>query len=129
MGDRGNAFIVTEHGENRRGVFLYTHWGGTDLPLVVAEALDSPAGRNRVDDPAYLARIVFCEMVRGEEREETGYGICTYAPDNEHPVIVIDGRAARVWFSDVNKVTDVPPEDALTFDAFIDLHKAPERVA
>lgn len=68
-------------------LYLYTHWGGYELPEVLAAAIGK---RWRWDDGAYLTRIIFCEMVQGHEKEETGFGISTYAPDNEYPWLVVD---------------------------------------
>lgn len=89
MGDRANV-VIDDSGER---VYLYTHWGGMELPQVVQGAL---AKRQRWDDAPYLARIVFCAMVKGQEDEETGYGISTSPPDNEHPLIVLDCRNKKV---------------------------------
>jgi hypothetical protein len=84
MGDRGNVKVVQYDGN---GVYLYTHWGGSVLPFIVRDAL---AKRWRWDDPAYLARIIFCEMVKGQENEETGYGISNQPCDWNHPVIQVN---------------------------------------
>lgn len=83
MGDRANVQINYLHGPP---VYLYTHWGGYTLPLVVQRAL---AKGWRWDDDAYLARIIFDEMTHGEHGLETGFGISTYIPDNEHDIIEI----------------------------------------
>lgn len=69
MGDRRNVIIKDGRGV---GVALYTHWCGTELPEIIKTAL---ARRQRWDDTAYLARIIFCQMVKGSEDDETGYGI------------------------------------------------------
>lgn len=66
MGDRAQVFMKDE------GVYLYTHWGAPGLVKTVQRAL---ARRERWNDPEYLARIIFCEMVKGEEHEPTGFGI------------------------------------------------------
>ena len=66
MGDRGQVFMSDE------GVYLYTHWAATELVETVQAAL---ARHERWDDPEYLARIIFCEMVKGDDDEATGYGI------------------------------------------------------
>lgn len=58
MGAR--AQVIITNGKNE-GVALYTHWGSGSLPQTVARAL---ARRQRWDDDAYLARIVFCEMMK-----------------------------------------------------------------
>jgi len=66
MGDRGQVSV------KGADVFFYDHWNCSRLAETVRAALVRAAGRL---DSEYLARIVFCEMVRGEELETTGYGI------------------------------------------------------
>jgi hypothetical protein len=90
VGDRANVFVKDA------GVYLYTHWGGEELPGIVADALDR--GRSRWGDPAYLARIIFCEMIADDVEGTTGFGISSYMSDNEHPIIVVDTSAQRVGF-------------------------------
>jgi len=92
MGDRANVLIS--------GVYLYTHWGGRHLPFIVRDALKK---KWRWDDDAYLTRIVFCEMVKGQEAEETGFGICSYMPDNEHPVIELNCDNQTITIGSVTK--------------------------
>jgi len=41
----------------------------------------------------------FCELVAGEERELTGYGISSQICDNEHPIIVLDCKQQRIGFA------------------------------
>ena len=89
MGDRANVGIRS-CGEE---VWLYTHWLGSDLPEIVAAALDK--GRDRWDQAEYLARIVFQAML-GEDKGNTGFGIWTSPPDNEHDLIVLDVDAQLV---------------------------------
>jgi hypothetical protein len=95
MGDRGNIVMEQEDG-NR--IYFYSHWGGSDLPHVVQEALNR--GQDRWDDEAYLARIIFCELVRGNEPSTTGYGISTYECDNEHPHVVVNSSKQTVTIDD-----------------------------
>lgn len=76
--------------EQRADIFFYTHWAGSELPDTLAGALDR--GRGRWDDEAYLARIIFSQMVDGDTLSDTGYGIAPYQPDNEHPILVVDAR-------------------------------------
>ena len=68
MGDRGQVLMVDEQ------VYLYTHWGASELVETVRRAL---ARRQRWDDPSYLARIIFCEMMGDDIKGETGFGIDT----------------------------------------------------
>lgn len=88
MGDRRNIKLV--YGENQPPIYFYTHWEGTDLPVILANALKSRAGRARADDPDYLARIIFCAMVKNETSPDAGYGIAPYRMDHNHPDIVVN---------------------------------------
>ena len=85
MGDRANIHVKTR---GRKGIFLYTHWGGSDLPQVLSAALER--GRSCWDDDAYLARIIFCEMVKNDVRGIRGYGISTYVVDGEDRIIEVE---------------------------------------
>lgn len=75
MGDRGNIIIRDEGAPD---LYLYTHWNGSDLPKTLKRALSR---KERWDDSAYLARIIFCEMVKGSEADATGFGISTMETD------------------------------------------------
>jgi len=75
-------------------IWLYSHWGGADLAVVLQSAL--VRGRPRWDDPSYLARIIFSEMIRDEILEETGYGISPFQTNNEYPVLHMDLKANTV---------------------------------
>lgn len=79
MGDRGNIKIGK--------VYLYTHWGGSDIKRTVQNALKK---QWRWNDEPYLARIIFCELIKGDEAGETGFGISTSINDNEHNIIEVD---------------------------------------
>jgi len=69
MGDRGQVRFID--GDNE--VWFYTHWGASNLTRTVQAALKR--GKSRWDDPEYLARIIFCEMVKGDVEDLLGYGI------------------------------------------------------
>lgn len=120
MGDRGNIFVVQKRDADERaiGVYLYTHWSGYRIKQVAAEALSSPAGRARRSDPAYLTRIIFDVLTRGEQGGETGYGISAVMEDNEYPVVVIDATCGRAWLSPEGCEREPGPE-AATFDEFV----------
>ena len=100
MGDRANVVIQEENGKE---IFLYTHWNGSGLPDVVRLAL---AKRERWNDPPYLARIVFCEMLKEDNDSldgTTGFGISSYMCDNEHPLIVLDTNKQCVRYETENR--------------------------
>ena len=115
MGDRANVVVLDEHAP----VFLYTHWGGEDLPTDLANAL--ARGKDRWDDGPYLTRIIFCEMVKGQEGETTGFGISTVLCDNEHPLLVVRVSSKHVWAvpekyaDDLYAYLDDHPTEGITF--------------
>jgi hypothetical protein len=93
MGDRGQ--VVVKEGDSE--VYFYSHWTGSELPRDVARALVRAKGAGRLDDGPYLARIVFCEMIRGDNFDSTtGFGISSNDMDSEYPNIVIDVGAQTV---------------------------------
>ena len=92
MGDRANI-KVTGHGD----VHLYTHWAGTELPKTLQDGLIR--GRSRWDDPIYLARILFCEMVKDDADDITGYGISGKVGDGDNRVLTVDTENQIVKWS------------------------------
>jgi hypothetical protein len=96
MGDRGNVRIVGPDFKPK-GVWFYTHWNGGSLDEIVAQALTR--GQERWDDPTYLARIIFCDLVKGFERTLTGFGISTSIGDNEgnRKVLTVDTKTQTVY--------------------------------
>jgi len=85
LGDRGNIVIRDNIDGDAPDLYLYTHWRGSELHSILKYVLSR---RQRWDDGPYLARIIFCEMVRGYEREDTGFGIATYWPDTGVEIVV-----------------------------------------
>ena len=97
MGDRSNIVIQDSYnGEVLGRVYLYGHWMGPGAIDCALHGLRS----GRSTDAAYLARIIFSDMIRDDIDGETGYGITATMTDNEYPVIVIDAGAERVWIED-----------------------------
>lgn len=113
MGDRAN--VVVAEGDDK--VFLYTHWGGNSY---VQDAVRS-LGRGRDEDAPYLARIVFCEMIKrnGDLDGETGFGISTRLCDNEHPILVLDVTKQQAYFAGEDDVT-IPTAGPWSFEDFAD---------
>jgi len=120
MGDRANI-VVHETVENKDAtVFLYTHWGGYKIKETLQKAL---ARKQRWDDPAYLTRIIFCEMVKKDVDGETGYGISTTMCDNEHNLLHVhpaqkivkevteDGKMVKSWTFEQYIKADLTPKD------------------
>ncbi len=90
MGDRGNIAIVDSDGST---VYLYSHWTGSELGEVLQGALSKGW---RWDDAPYLARIIFEEMISGQEGTETGFGISTKEIDRNHSTWFVDTSLQQV---------------------------------
>lgn len=117
MGDRGNIVIGTP---DNPGIFLYTHWTGTEIPATLQAALKR--GRGRWDDDSYLARIVFCEMVGAENfADTTGFGISTNLCDNEHPLLFVDCAAQRVHIGEAPDRTRGVTARSWSFAEYIEI--------
>jgi len=84
MGDRAN--IVVTSGDEQ--VCLYSHWAGSDLPVILKAALIRGEGRH--DDFLYLTRIIFCEMIQKHLMETTGFGISQVPHDGGDRIITFD---------------------------------------
>jgi len=97
MGDRANVVMRPAYskvaGDGPQDIWLYAHSKG---PGVLGAVYETLKRRQRWDDFAYLTRMVFCAMVKGEESGETGYGISTRMMDNEHDILVLDEATKTV---------------------------------
>lgn len=115
MGDRGN--IVLQYPNEPALIYLYTHWAGSTIGAVVHRALSK---RERWDDPAYLARIIFDELTNCV-RTTTSFGIAPYPCDNEHDYLFIDfekqtvARCPPICGNEPGE-----PIESWSFQAFID---------
>lgn len=93
MGDRAN--ILVKEDDEDSGVWLYTHWHGTELPWILKEAL---AKKWRWDDAPYLTRIIFSEMTKNDVFAETGFGISTRPQDGQDRTLIVNVRRRTVMF-------------------------------
>lgn len=90
MGDRGN--IIVKDGSSE--VFLYTHWTGSDLPEVIRTSL--ARSEDRWDDGPYLTRVLFCDMIGGDVRGTTGFGISsTYGDGGTDITVNVDEQTVE----------------------------------
>jgi hypothetical protein len=105
MGDRGNIYITNtategytagEFQAGGRGIYVYAHWHGSELPELLQNAL--VVGRGRWTDDAYLTRIIIDQVTKPGRDAETGFGVSLVLGDNEHPITVVDlGRREVAW--------------------------------
>ena len=93
MGDRANVYI---HEGNRPGVYIYTHWTGSELPQMVEEALEVPRAKNRMHDTAYLTRILIEELISqsNDYGSETGWGVSAEIGDGADRIVDVDVTSA-----------------------------------
>jgi len=84
MGDRAQVHVV---GNWNTDVWLYTHWGARALPTDVKEVI---ARGERLSQAEYLARMIFCSMVNGDEDGATGYGIGSAKHGDVYRVATVD---------------------------------------
>ena len=109
MGDRGNIKIYQN---DNSAIYLYTHWTGSQIYEVLKTALSR---RQRWNDGPYLTRIIFCELVKGDEDGETGFGISTHICDNEHTIIGVNPNNQMVTFEMENGTV----KGKMTFEEFV----------
>ena len=89
MGDRAMAEIITEDGS----LYVYSHWGGCELPDNAKQAI--LAAQGRWDDDPYATRIIVDQLTKGGRDQETGYGLMLkpHAEDeynNDEPSVIIN---------------------------------------
>ena len=84
MGARANIMC---HYSDGGKVNFYSHWDGDGLAYKLKAALKR---QERWDDEMYLARIIFCEMVKDEIDGETGYGISPYVGEEEYKTLHVN---------------------------------------
>lgn len=92
MGDRANI-VICQRGDSR--LFLCAHFSGYRLPAVLAAALKRGGGASW-GLPDLLARIIFCEMVKGQEIGIGGFGITTSLEGNDYPLLVVNPAKGTV---------------------------------
>lgn len=93
MGDRGNVAIIQENGDQ---IWLYSHWGGTQLPARVQLGLK--ASKPRWDDESYFTKIMLGRLVPNDNwMEETGYGISGTVQDGAGRIVVVDSKNKIVY--------------------------------
>lgn len=121
MGDRGQIKLVGTDGLDGGDIYLYTHWGASGMEYDLAIALDR--GRGRWNDPCYLNRIIFSEMIQKEVLEETGYGICTQPHGDVWRMIEVNHEKQTVTISvkqyDDNYIAYQWLTEEYTYETFI----------
>lgn len=93
MGDRANIVIESDTDMFPSPVYFYTHWSGYSIKASLKKALIK--GRERWDDPQYLARVIFQTLI-GKDNDVIGFGISTKIGDNDRPLITVSMKERKV---------------------------------
>jgi len=123
MGDRGQVEITGMHGSDA-SIYLYTHWGASELEHTVANAL--ARGTSRWNDDEYLNRIIFSEMIQNELMDETGYGIGLGVHGDVYKLVVVNYSDNTIGIKQVN-YDDVVwdwTQDPVSFSDFVTLYSS-----
>lgn len=129
MGDRANIAVIHK---NKDQIWLYSHWGGSDLHERLQAGLK--AGKGRWNDESYLTKIIFGHAVPADNwTEETGYGISGCLQDNEYPILVVDVGEEFVYVIPESGLKDgkVPaghkPKQSWGFESYYKLASDPRQ--
>lgn len=119
MGDRA-VFGFRDRESDKVTVWLYSHWGGANQHLALANAITKAAPRWR--DPSYATRIALSQLTREGWDGETGYGVYATADHGEahggdYDVNIVLWGEERVLFASVRDDSEVHGER--TFDEYI----------
>jgi hypothetical protein len=95
MGDRAQIKFIDDE---KKEIWFYSHWDGEDIEKAVVSAMTR--GKDRHEDPEYLARIIFCDLVEGSEKTLTGYGIGFSQHGDVNRVVTVDCSQRYVIFID-----------------------------
>ena len=90
MGCRGTIEIWNNAAaptSDEKPVVLYTHWHAKRMLGDLTTALQK---KERWKDAAYLSRIIFCEMIRGNLNNTDGFGILTENVVDAEEEIIFD---------------------------------------
>lgn len=85
MGDRASVKLNFGSRDDQAlpPIYLYSHWGGSDMPATLALALRR--GESRWDDDSYLARIIASAVfVDAGITDTTGAGLSPYPIEDVH---------------------------------------------
>lgn len=92
MGARSNVKITdttnADFDFGQRGIYIYSHGHGPELPVMVRDALE--AGRERWNDSTYLTRILIDQITKDGRDQTTGFGVGLEPGENSFPMVIVD---------------------------------------
>ena len=121
MGDR--AVVGFKADAESPVIYLYSHWAGSELDDLLADALTK--AEPRWSDDSYATRIVISQLVGDDWRSETGWGISvgTFSYPDYQTIKVVE------WSEKIisERLTD-DPEKVIHTDTFADFISARQKV-
>ena len=114
MGDR---IVYSIRQDKDLSVNLYSHWGGYDRFVNLANALR--AAEPRWNDTSYGTRIIVSQLIGDQWNSETGFGLWA---SNEHGMY--GGDHPDITIDLINKTVE-DETGTHTFENFINYHAAP----
>lgn len=118
----GNICVLERFGGR---TYLYTKDRGWETFVILKNALGR--GQKQWNDEQYLSRIIFCEMLKGSNLDDTqGFGISSFVGDNLLPIFVVDTLNNRVLMEDGRALNTCPIIGfSWTFNDFLNLESDP----
>lgn len=121
MGDR--AVVGFKANPESPVIYLYSHWAGSDMDFLLAEALEK--AEPRWSDDSYATRIVISHLIADDWKSLTGWGISVGEfsyPD--YPIIKVVEWSERIVSE---RLTD-DPDKVVHTDTFADFISAKQKV-
>lgn len=110
MGDRAEVQFVFNRTPDTT-VWLYSHWGGADMPIALRDAL--AAARPRWGDESYCCRIMVSHIIPEDDHtRETGWGLAPFHMDSSYAALIVDLSAQTVTIGDHSRYNE--DEDTYT---------------
>jgi hypothetical protein len=114
--DKANIVIESDKEMFPHPVFFYTHWSGSTIKDTLQAAL---AHKRWWDDPQYLARIIFCELVKNQPHGTTGYGISTRIGNGSHKLLCVNMEENKVRERNSTEDINAAVLHEWTFEEFV----------
>jgi len=103
--------IISEFGR----IYLYDHNGADGIIQKLYNVLSKKV---RWDDPDYLARMLFCEMIPFEFWEsDSGFGIGTVLYESTNVLVTLDFPKQRVV---IQSILDKHAIESFSFESFVE---------
>jgi hypothetical protein len=101
------------------GVYLYSHWGANTIIEDMKKILSTDKAQSRINDPEYLSRIIFSELIKDDIDGECNFGISTEEHGDTEILFIVNCDKNYITVLDEYKNTIII--NKLPIDEFIEL--------